>query len=90
MLTVPTSPTTGSLPIARSYRSASVGSIRYAGPFAQGVVRSAPIRSRCATIRCASGNAPVPIVACVCAVEVGLVPTVACSYHAPCGISDRR
>ena len=32
-----------------------------------------------------SGNAPVPIVAWICAVEVGEEPTLACSYHVPWG-----
>src|SRR5262245_23942958 len=30
------------------------------------------------------------MMACVWAVEVGLEPTVACSYQAPCGINDFR
>jgi hypothetical protein len=90
MLTVPSSPTTGSLPIARSYTSASVGSIRYAGPFFHGVVSSSPIRRRCATIPWWSGNEPVPIVAWVWAVLVGDVPTVARPYQVPSWISDLR
>ena len=48
------------------------------------------MRSRCAISPCESGNDPVPIVACVCAVEVGVVPTVARSYHVPSGIRDAR
>ncbi len=49
-----------------------------------------PIRMRCPTRPCSRGNAPVPIVAWVCAVLVGVVPTVAFVYHAPSGMSERR
>src|SRR4029450_112056 len=58
MLTVPTSPTTGSLPIARAYRSASLGSIRDAGPLAQGGGRAGPRLGRHDQVRVREGAGP--------------------------------
>src|ERR671927_353582 len=90
MLTVPSSPTTGWFPFARSYRSASVGSSRYAGPIFHGEVSSPPIRRRWGTIPWWARESPLPLIAGVLGVDVGEEPTVAWSYHVPCAISDRR
>ena len=88
--TVAIAPTSGSLSRAWSYRSPIVGRISEPGPRVHGSVSVSPIRKWCATMPWWWLNAPVPIVAWICAVLGGDDPTSAFSYHAPCGISDRR
>ena len=83
-------PTSGRLPIARSYRSASVGSIMNCGPFSFGFWMRPFTRRYSSTIPLCIGNAPVPISACPVGVFEGDEPTVTWSNQAPSAISDFR
>ena len=62
--------------------------MRKAGPWFQGSVILPATSMLWPTMPWCIGNAPVPIVAWICAVLVGDEPTVASVYHVPFGISD--
>ena len=87
MLTVPTRPPAARCP-SRGRRGRRASGTRGRGPSSRAWSRSAPTRSLCATMQVRVGNAPVPIVACVCAVDVGREPTVACV--GPGALRDQR
>ena len=76
-VTLTSAATWGSLPIARSYRSPSVGSISSTGPSAPARTRSSPRRNSASVWPVCIGKAPVPIVACVAGVIDGDEPTLA-------------
>ena len=88
--TVASVPTSGWLAMARSYRSANDAAVRYRGPASHGSVSRSPMRSWCATRPWLRENAPVPIVAWICAVLGGDEPTSASSYQVPSSIRPCR
>ncbi len=64
--------------------------MKNAGPSLHGPVMLPATFMLCPVIPCVMGKAPVPIVAWICAVDVGEEPTAVSVKYVPFGISDLR